>query len=203
MGKISAKAAFLKTFSFPSPVPVSLCQAIWFLLFSVCQSNNMFWSIFHIQRNENKGNRDPQPSEISSSVAKPRQCLCIWNKSFITVNIIIHLNGWMMPYNNQQPGGVPLVTSECFRCLGASHGKLTSKECSPLPHQDRRGSSPTSLDLDAFQWPFPLWSLVQLQHQQVKLIVCLWVKLIVCLWIMNMFLSKLSGTGSKEVLTSH
>lgn len=82
----------------------------------------------------------------------------------MTVKIIILLNGWMIPFSNQQP-----VTSECFRCLAASHGKPTSKECSPLPRWDRQGSSPTSLDVGAFSCSFPLCSLVQLQHQQVKL----------------------------------
>lgn len=88
---------------------------------------------------------------------------------------------------------VPLVTNECFRCLGASHGRLTSKGCSLLPRQDRQGSSPTSLDSGALLWPSPQCSLGQLQHQQVK-----W---IACLWVTNVVLAKVIKTGSKEVLT--
>lgn len=94
----------------------------------------------------------------------------------------------------QQPAAwwVPLVTYDCFRCLGASRGRLTSKGCSLLPRQDRQGSSPTSLESGALQWPSPRCSLGQSQHQQVKRAVCLWV--------INRFLAKAIKMGSKEVL---
>lgn len=161
LGRFIYKSCILKNFPFTSSVPHSPNNH--FSAFSVCQTISLFSFKFHILRNETKGKGNSQLSEISSSRVRAGQHLCIWNENLITLKIIVD-------DALQQPAAwwVPLVTYECFRCLGASRGRLTSKGCSLLPRQDRQGSSPTSLDSGALQWPSPRCSLGQSQHQQVK-----------------------------------
>lgn len=179
-------------FSFPSSVPVSLCQAIYFSAFSVCQTINLFWSKFHIHHNENKGKGHPQTSEISPSIVKAGQCFCILNESFITVKIIIYLNGWMMPYSSLVGTTGNIWT---FQVLGSIPWQTYFQRVlsAASPGQARLISYLSGLGCFSMAIPSVLIGAVAASTGKTN---SLWM----WFWIMNVVLSNVIKTRSKEVL---